>query len=188
VKHQQPIELLLDLRFDTKGINAFLDKCGYWNSHTERTVTYSPHREVSDIYARYGDISTADVRRNDKAFPMFWYFRDLQQLLEPACDILMNRVNGVELGGVLITKIPPGGKVYRHRDYGWHASTFSKYLICAKADMQQAFCFDGQELRTDDGAVFWFDNSNEHWVTNDSQRERISIICCIRTPQGIHKP
>jgi hypothetical protein len=183
----QPIELI-DLTLDVQPVASLLDRCGNWNMFKDRTAVQSPHREVDDIYARWGRRDDPDSYRNDKPFQMHWYYQDLQRLLEPLVSSLMTHVGGTDLGGVLITRIPSFKQVYPHTDYGWHATTFSKYCICVKADDNQTFNFEGSELKTKDGQVFWFDNSQSHWVINNSHRERISAIVCVKTPQGVHRP
>nr|WP_231734402.1 aspartyl/asparaginyl beta-hydroxylase domain-containing protein [Lysobacter gilvus] len=85
-----------------------------------------------------------------------------------------------KLGGVLLTRIRPGGQVKPHIDSGWHASHYRKFCVSIKADHNQAFCFDDCELRTVDGDVFEFRNDVTHWVPNQSARERISLIVCVR--------
>jgi len=34
------------------------------------------------------------------------------------------------------------------------------------------------------GEAFEFNNADKHWVVNDSKRERISMIVCIRSAEG----
>jgi Aspartyl/Asparaginyl beta-hydroxylase len=162
-----------------------------WNRYKFRTSNpASPHREVHDIYARYGKMDSTAVQGNTEAFESVWYLDD--QEIRAACEPLANAVyqfvQGESLGGVLITKIPAGKQVYRHRDYGWHATFHSKYCVCIAANEQQMFGFDAGGLRSRTGDVFWFDNSLDHWVTNESSEDRISMIVCVKTPRGIHTP
>ncbi|MEJ8813385.1 aspartyl/asparaginyl beta-hydroxylase domain-containing protein [Variovorax ureilyticus] len=94
---------------------------------------------------------------------------------------LMAAVQGERLGGVLITRIKPGQICKPHTDPGWHARYYDKFAIQIEAAPEQAFHFEGQSLVTKPGDVFWFDNSHSHWVTNESQKDRITMIVCIRT-------
>jgi quercetin dioxygenase-like cupin family protein len=89
-------------------------------------------------------------------------------------------VGAKTLGGVLVTKIPPGGRVEPHVDGGWHASHYDKYAVQLKGNAQQAFCFEDSELRPEPGDLYTFDNSKLHWVTNDSDSERMTLIICLR--------
>lgn len=84
------------------------------------------------------------------------------------------------MGGVLITRIPAGKQVYPHIDEGWHAGHYEKFAIQVKGNKEQAFCFNKESLSPETGDVFWFRNDVPHWVTNFSEEERITLICCIR--------
>jgi hypothetical protein len=93
----------------------------------------------------------------------------------------MSIIDGEELGGVLITRIPAGCQVAPHQDFGWHAKFFNrKFLISLRANDKQAFCFEGETMVTQPGDVFEFNNAEKHWVVNDSREARISLIVCIR--------
>lgn len=160
-----------------------------WNANRFRTEGGygNPHSELSDIIVRYNDWSnwTKDrVRFNDEHDSVWW---DSYQKLPAIADIfrdVMHYVGGERLGMVLITKIPPHSQCAPHRDAGWHAQYYQKYAVQVKANPAQAFCFEGEQLITKPGDLFSFDNEFTHWVTNDSDEERITLIICIR---GEHK-
>jgi hypothetical protein len=160
-----------------------------WNVHKARTGDKSPHREVSDIWARYAD--QHDVRAKlGLPFNSVWYFSELADAIEPLVSAIYNHVQGIELGGVLITRIDPHKQVYPHTDIGWHANHYSKYAICLAANALQKFGFtdNNEYLQVQERELFWFDNSYEHYVTNNTENERITLIACIRTDRGIHRP
>lgn len=185
-----PIQKLdLDLNStDLHLLQVFLSECSYWNANKLRTTNNSPHREADDIWARFGDLNDPNVAA-DKPFQAHWYYQDLRRVLEPLVNAVYHHVQGKELGGVLITRIPPGKQVFPHIDRGWHATHHSKYCICVSATDKQVFAFDDASLVCKTGDVFFFDNSYRHWVKNDDASEpRISVICCIRTERGIHTP
>jgi hypothetical protein len=153
-----------------------------WNQRTERTASpASPHHGLDDIWPRFADPTTM---REDGSHDSIWY---------PAADVLpvrelvfplMAGVRGERLGGVLITRIRPGQTCRPHTDPGWHARYYDKFAIQIEAEPEQSFHFAGHELVTKPGDVFWFDNAYTHWVTNDSQRDRITLIVCIRTERN----
>jgi hypothetical protein len=121
-------------------------------------------------------------------FKTHWYYPDLTPAIEPLVRQVYHYVGATELAGVLATRIPAGKQIYPHADGGYHAKTFSKYLVCIQANQEQSFCFKEAELRTVTGECFFFDNSHVHWVLNPSKEDRISLIICVRTPRGIHHP
>lgn len=152
---------------------------GLWDQRTDRTaVEDSPHHGLSDIWARFADPKTMQP---DGAHDSIWYppadVLPVRQIVFP----LMAMVWGERLGGVLITRIKPGQVCKPHTDPGWHARYYDKFAVQIEAAPEQAFHFEGVSLVTEPGDVFWFDNSRTHWVTNDSQRDRITMIVCIKT-------
>jgi quercetin dioxygenase-like cupin family protein len=92
----------------------------------------------------------------------------------------MNLVRGDSLGGVLITRIPPGKQVYPHIDGGWHAKTYDKFALQIAAHPQQAFCYEDGQYVTAAGDLFWFHNQESHWVLNESPCDRITMIVCVK--------
>lgn len=149
-----------------------------WNQHTTRTENpASPHYGLDDIWARFGDPARA---KDGGAHDSFWYPAADLLGIKPMCYDLMRMAQGDELGGVLITRIPPGASCKPHTDPGWHARRYQKFGVQITSAPGQAFCFEGESLETKPGDVFWFDNQFSHWVTNDTPYERITMIVCIR--------
>lgn len=153
-----------------------------WNQHRMRTESpHSPHREADDIWVRYNaaeNFTTMDEFNGPHESS--WYpSADLLGVKNFVFD-LMRMVCGTQLGGILITRIPPGKQVYPHRDQGWHARYYEKFALQVRGNERQAFCFDDERLVTVTGDMFQFENSYRHSVFNDSEEPRITMICCIR--------
>jgi quercetin dioxygenase-like cupin family protein len=98
---------------------------------------------------------------------------------------LMTMVRGEELGGVLITRIPPGGECKPHIDSTWHAKYYDKYAIQIEAHPNQAFCFEDGGYASAPGEIYWFENNVVHWVKNDSPVDRITLIISIKSDRRI---
>lgn len=148
-----------------------------WDQHEQRTQdAESPHHGLSDIWVRFAPAGSGATEAHDSV----WY--DAADVLDIKKDIfnLFSFVNGTRLGGVLITKIPAGKECKPHTDTAWHASFYEKFAIQIQSAPGQKFCFEGEELETKPGDVFWFDNSYLHWVTNPTEYDRITLIVCIR--------
>jgi len=149
-----------------------------WNTQRARTEDpRSPHHGLDDIWARYGEPGDAETGQPHES--RWWPAADILGI-RPMCHDLMRAVEGVELGGVLITRIPAGREVKPHTDPGWHARRYEKYGVQIASAPGQRFCFEGEDLETRPGDVFWFDNAYTHWVTNPTNYERITMIVCIR--------
>lgn len=157
---------------------ALLENKQLWNQHTTRTADpTSPHHGLDDIWVRFGDPERAE---DGQPHDSHWYAPADVLNTRSVCFDLLRAVGGVELGGVLITRIPPGKTCKPHKDPGWHAQRYQKYGVQITSAPGQKFCFDNEELETKPGDVFWFDNQFTHWVTNDTPYERVTMIVCIR--------
>lgn len=152
-----------------------------WDQNPSRTAPAdSPHHGLSDIWARYAHPDTIDPGQPHESV---WYPSAELLPVKDICYDLMRAVEGDQLGGVLITRIPPGAQCRPHTDPGWHARHYEKFAVQVESAPGQRFCFDNAGLETSPGDVFWFDNSFTHWVTNDTPFERITMIVCIRRHQ-----
>jgi quercetin dioxygenase-like cupin family protein len=149
-----------------------------WNQNKSRTDDpTSPHHGLDDIWARFGDPERAvDGEPHDS----HWYPPAEILGIKNLCHDLMHMVSGVELGGVLITRIPAGAECKPHTDPGWHAKRYEKFALQIASAPGQLFCFEGESLETKPGDLFWFDNQYLHWVKNDTLFDRITMIVCIR--------
>ena len=154
-----------------------------WNQHTLRTAIYE-HSNVSDIWCRYNawENFNGDRQAFNAPHVSAWYpAAEVLTALKPMVLDLMKQVEGLELGGVLITKIPPHGEVKPHIDGGWHATYYDKFAIQLASSPDQAFCFEGESHSAKPGESYTFDNAYTHWVTNNSDIDRMTLIVCIRT-------
>lgn len=156
--------------------------------HSARADSYqSPHAAMTDIWVRYnaiGNFERDPATFNDE-HDSVWY--PAAAAIPEARAIalgLMALVGGERLGGVLITKIPPGGRIAPHVDRGWHAEYYDKYFVPIQNDDGAVFGFEDGVIAPKLGDAYWFYNGNPHWVENNSQRDRIAMIVCIRTHKG----
>jgi hypothetical protein len=154
-----------------------------WNAFGLRTAAYA-HSDVSDIWVRYNPFSNFDPANpaafNDAHESQWYPAIDRLPVLMPLIFDVMRTVEGERLGGVLITRIPPGASVKPHIDQGWHARYYDKFAVQIAGGAKQAFCFEDDVLVSETGDLYTFDNSRKHWVTNESERTRITLIICIR--------
>jgi hypothetical protein len=159
-----------------------LQNPGVWNRYPVRL--YGPHSKLSDCWVRYNAWENYDPQ-NPGAFnephEAAWYpvVNDIPAVVPLVFDV-MREVEAEHLGGVLITKIPPHELCKPHKDAGWHAREHEKFAVQLQSNDKQAFCFEAKELRTKPGDLFTFDNSRLHWVVNDSDEPRMTLIISIR--------
>lgn len=158
-----------------------------WNQNPVRKDQKgSPHAAMSDIWLRYNDETLFKESANyskfadshESVFYPAWYA--LPQV-RPIVMGLMARVEGVRLGGVMITKIPPGGAILPHADKGWHAEYYNTKLYVVL--QSNPFCVNRVEKDSAamaPGEVWYFDNLKEHEVINSGLDDRITLIICVR--------
>ena len=149
----------------------------FWDQNTARTESpTSPHHGLSDIWARYAAPGVDGSQPHESVWYPVADVLPVRELVYP----LMSHLQGDQLGGVLITRIPPGGICRPHTDPGWHARHYEKFGVQITSAPGQRFHVEDQSLETKPGDLFWFDNSFTHWVTNETPYERITMIVCIR--------
>lgn len=94
---------------------------------------------------------------------------------------LMARVDGERLGRVMINKIAPGGVIYPHVDTKSHTDYYSRFHIVLQSQSGVLFRAGDEQIYMPTGSIWWFDNSQEHEVINNSADDRIHMIVDIRT-------
>lgn len=161
---------------------------GLWNTHSFRKCgDGTPHGGMSDIWVRYNDVTPYAARSdyagfNDAHVPV-WYpaYDVLKEALDPILFPLMARVAGEMLGGVLITRIPAGCGIDPHIDMGWHVNYYDKFYLSLKSAPGATFHCGDEVINPAPGDLYHFDNRLEHWVKNESEEDRMTLIVCIRT-------
>ena len=89
-----------------------------WNANKMRTESpESPHHGLDDIWVRYGASDQDPTKPHDA----HWHKPAEVLGVKDSCLNVMRIVGGSILGGVLITRIPPGASCKPHFDRGWHA-------------------------------------------------------------------
>lgn len=162
-----------------------------WGQNPERQYAPgTPHAGMTDIWLRYNDRRPFDAGErpfseiNDPHESVWYPASDFLPQARPIVFGLMARVEGERLGGILITKLPPGGKIAPHTDGGWHAGNYDKYYVALQNEPGSEFYWgeagEGGTIRAKTGDVYWFRNDIIHGVRNDSADDRIAMIVCIQ--------
>lgn len=155
-----------------------------WDEFDIRTNhPQSPHREMSDIFVRYNareNFKGDRHRFNDPHEPVWWKAAEKLPAVQPIVADLMQAVGGIQLGMVLITRLPAGKECYPHIDMGWHATTYSKYAVQIASHPKQHFYVENERLSAVPGECYFFDNSKRHGVVNASDQDRVTMIVCIQ--------
>ena len=163
---------------DVESIYQDLLKSDAWDKYPQRrTFPNSPHAEMVDIWARFGKPEDMGGPHESE-----WY-EAATESIKDICFKIMYLVRGETLGGVLITKLQPGGHIAPHVDSGWHAGYYEKFYLSIRSPKNSVFGFECGNIESKPGDLYWFRNDVPHWVTNDTDEERISMIICIKTDE-----
>lgn len=157
-----------------------------FNTNTIRTKHHgTAHAEVRDILLRFNDLVEYQRTGNpsdivdDKEAIEFPAWNSLPQA-RPLIFDLMRRVEGVRLGRVILTLLPPGKTITPHVDGGAPAHYYQRYQIALQCLPGAVFAIGDEEMNFRTGEVWWIDNTVEHSVVNNSPDDRIVLIVDIR--------
>jgi hypothetical protein len=149
-----------------------------WDRNPERRLyPGTPHAAMTDITVRYmpEDQVTLESRRLEhrNVFWPAWY--ELPSL-RPLVFGVMHRVGAVELGSILITKLPAGADILPHTDAGnWAPEYYNCKAHIILAGQSITHCVsDACAQRA--GDIWTFDNLKIHSITNNGDCDR---VCCI---------
>lgn len=154
-----------------------------WNQHDLRqTFEDSPHKEVSDIWLRFNDMSDHDEKSvgDDCEAVDQVAFLKLPQARSLIFD-LMRFVEGQRLGRVMITKLTPGKRIYPHADIkGKYAKYYNRYHIILQNLPGSVFRCGNESPCMNAGDIYWFNAAEEHEVINNSSDDRLTLIVDIK--------
>jgi len=149
-----------------------------WDRNPERRLyPGTPHAAMVDITVRYmpEEQVTLDARRQEHR-NVFWpAWSDLPSL-RPMVFALMHRVAAVELGSILITRLPPGGEILPHSDAGsWAPEYYNTKAHVTLAGQAEVRCVE-ETCQFVAGSIWTFDNLLLHSIRCTGNDDR---ICCI---------
>jgi hypothetical protein len=154
-----------------------------WNRNAARTAK-GPFEGTDDIWVRFRDPAelTSHEAFAEPHVPVFYPAWYALPHLRPIVFGLMSRVEAVQLGGVLITRVPAGGQVAPHDDKGrWHSEFFQTKAYVPLASNPQCYNTCGDErVVMAVGDAWLFDNLQVHSTVNDGETERVTLIVSMR--------
>ena len=136
-----------------------------WDQHAARTYG-GPFVGTNDIWLRFrawDELTSADAFAEPHV-PVFYPAWHALPHLRPIVFGLMSRVEAVQLGGCLITRVPAGGQVAPHDDRGrWHSEWFQTKAYLPLATNPGCFNTCGDErVVMNVGEAWLFDNLKSH--------------------------
>jgi hypothetical protein len=160
----------------------------FWNEHTARTYEGGAFEKCPDIWLRYRDPSELQCPA-DYLAPHMAVFYPAWDVLTELHDIvfsMMYLTRSVYLGGVLITKKPPGAVIAEHSDAGsWHAETMdAKAFITLKGGKGCVYRCAEDQQEFELGEAWTFNNLLPHSVENHSEEDTVTLIVSMRSATG----
>ena len=166
-----------------------------WNADRFRTdYPNTAHVDVDDILIRFSDTSKAgkDTIVMGDGLPVIWHpAAAVLTEVKPLVMGLMALVNGYTLERCLISRVPPGGQILRHRDaageYVNQGSLARDHIVVQGLPGSLFRCGPVYEDRDQDevvnmqtGDVWSFDAHSFHEVVNNSADDRIHLMADVR--------
>jgi hypothetical protein len=111
---------------------------------------------------------------------VFWPAWYALPALRPMVFALMTRVQAVELGSILITKLPPGKMIQPHSDAGNWAPEFYRCKAHVTLAGSALVGCENEAVTFAAGTVWTFDNLLVHSISNEGDRDRIVCIVSMR--------
>jgi mannose-6-phosphate isomerase-like protein (cupin superfamily) len=154
-----------------------------WDQHSfRRTYPDTPHGQMTDIIARYMPEGLVNITtRRAEHRNVFWPAWNALPSLRPLVFGLMARVQGVELGSILLTKLQPGGEILPHSDRGSWAPEYYQTKAHITVAGSALVRVENEEERFEQGSIWTFDNLREHQILNDGDCDRIVVIVSMRS-------
>lgn len=155
-----------------------------WGSRRARQMHDSPHRDASDIWLRYIDPHLIGHHDISKPHRSVWYPESTRLSgVRGMVNALGQALGGpLELGGILMTRIPAGREVYWHNDRGpWHAEYYDlKVWVPLRANDRCINHVEDEQMVWRVGEAWHHSNMLEHRVQNLGETERICLIVCFK--------
>ena len=154
-----------------------------WNQNDLRTThPQTPHKDVDDIWLWFNKLTdnVAEAIEDIQTFPYpaWWVLPQAQSIIFD----LMRFVQATQIGRVVISKLPPGGKIDPHIDQGSPATFYQRFQITLQAGPGCNFIIEDEQVSFKPGDIWLINNKAEHSVVNNSSIDRIAMVVDLRIP------
>lgn len=157
-------------------VNEIIENSNLWSVDTERQDKIYVQSETQTIYIKKAVVSLAHslmtcdiheslVTENAEKFPLIfgWVNRFSEE------------VGGI-LGRVLIVRLKPNGRVYRHIDSGEYYRIRERFHLVLQSKFGSIFICEQEKIVMREGELWWFNNKKVHEVINPSDSWRTHLI------------
>jgi hypothetical protein len=157
-----------------------------WNQHPfRRTYQGTPHEDTDDIWIRYLPEGQEGQMRDIGSTESVWHKESevLNDCVRSTVLDLMRATNSFTLDRLLISRLPPGGRILRHHDRGMAYTSIpglARYHIVIQGLPGSMFYCGDEEVNMKTGEIWWFNPLEEHSVCNNSAGDRIHLMADLR--------
>lgn len=158
-----------------------------------RSFKQGPFGEVDSIICRFPPRTVTQTQEQAEALmadphydqhecvdqPIYAQVPEVRELV----FALAARVRATRLGRVMLNRIQPGGRIYKHADTPGHANYWMRHHIVLQSAPGCVFHAGDEQVCMATGEAWWFDNGKgegddrpQHEVFNGSAVERIHLI------------
>jgi hypothetical protein len=158
-----------------------------WNANRFRTTfPNTPHVDVDDIMLRFSDTEKCQTTTNviGDDYPVFQPAWKLLPEVQPIILNLMRWTKAYELGRVLITRLPPGGRILPHADKDGsyvQADDRARYHVVLQGLPGSLYTTGDETVQMLTGEIWWFNAYEVHHIENNSIDDRIHLLVDVRT-------
>lgn len=159
-----------------------------WKEDTYlRDYPQGPFGDVESIMLRFPEKRVFEQEEEVAAYKRGEHFFDQHESIDyppyallpefrPVVMSVFAAVAGERLGRVMVNKLKPGGRIYPHADTPEHCSYYTRFHVVLQSAPGVRFRCADEEVYMGVGDVWWFRNSLEHEVVNESDTDRIHIV------------
>jgi quercetin dioxygenase-like cupin family protein len=185
MKHFKRVESGIDTQPFIREIEAN-QEC--WNLDSGRQNSKPAQRETQAIPLRCSEktsvldsmaLQSKPIAYRGLPTPMSERFPVADSFVEQ----LVKRMNGAS-GRAVLTQLRPGGTIHPHIDDRLYWLLRDRYHLVVKSSAGSYFKAGGEEVRMQEGELWWFDPTVTHSVHNDSDEWRIHIVADIMSPHS----
>lgn len=159
---------------------SFLDEIaaveGAWDQSTGRQTKIKVQREAQAIPLRGLRKSAIAGRKRSDVHESRWTSGSANFPL--ACQFLRDvaKAENSLLSRGKIVCLPAGRRVYPHIDRGEYYAVRNRYHLVLKSASGSWLKSGDEEIRMQEGELWWFDNKEVHEAYNDGDQDRIHMI------------
>jgi hypothetical protein len=171
-----------------------------------RKYPQGPFGDTDTIMLRFPEIADFSRDKTGKKIELYKQnklpgYDQHESIFQPAWDQLPQAhdfvfdlarfARATRIGRVMINRIRPGGRIFRHADTPEHVRYWRRFhLVIQGQPGAVIYCGEDSDGSKDEalqmltGRLFWFRNELEHEVRNESSVDRISMVIDLHIGKG----